>query len=207
MSTAEPASPTPPDAAAAALDGYVRRTLVKLALGVGALFAGLALLGALFGPELVAITTAISNAIGFPGMALSVLLIDTLTLPVPPDAVLVVVAHGPLRDSWLPLVVGLGLVSALAGNIGYLAGGSLAQTRWSSRVLGAQRAQIESMFARYGAATVVLGALTPIPFSITCWAAGALRLRWSTFALITLLRVPRFVAYYWLIAASASVAI
>jgi membrane protein YqaA with SNARE-associated domain len=207
MSTAEPASPTSPDAAAAALDGYVRRTLVKLAIGVGALFAGLALLGALFGPELVAITTAISNAIGFPGMALSVLLIDTLTLPVPPDAVLVVIAHGPLRDSWLPLVVGLGLVSALAGNVGYLAGGSLAQTRWSSRVLGAQRAQIESMFARYGAATVVLGALTPIPFSITCWAAGALRLRWSTFALITLLRVPRFVAYYWLIAASASVAI
>lgn len=207
MSTAEPASPTPPDAAAAAIDGYLRRTLVQLAVGVGGLFLGLALIGVLFGEELVAITTAISNAIGFPGMALSVLLIDTLTLPVPPDAVLVVIAHGPLQDAWLPLVVGLGLVSALAGNVGYLIGGAVGQTRFSGRMLGPHRARIESLFARYGAATVVIGALTPIPFSITCWTAGALRMRWALFALITMLRVPRFLAYYWLIAASASVVI
>jgi membrane protein YqaA with SNARE-associated domain len=56
---------------------------------------------------------------------------------------------------------------------------------------------------RYGYWAVALGALTPIPFSITCWSAGMLRLGFGRFLLVALLRVPRFVGYYVVIAYSS----
>lgn len=194
----------PRDAAGYDTEGYVRRTLLQLVLGIAALFGLMAALGYFYERELVALTTSISDTIGVPGMALAVFLIDTLTLPVPPDTMLVVVAHGPLQHAWLPVVTALGLASALAGNIGYLGAGALGRTRFADRVFAGQRARVEALFQRYGALAVALGALTPIPFSLTCWAAGVLRMRWTTLALITLLRVPRFLAYYWVIAASAA---
>ena len=193
-----------PDAAADA-ERYVRRTLWQLFAGLALLFVAMAAAGFFFEAELAALTTWVSDALGVPGMALVVFLIDGLTLPIPPDTMLVVVAHGPLQDAWLPIVGALGVASSLAGNAGYFAAGALGQTGFFQRTLGPHRARMESLFERYGALTVALGALTPIPFSVTCWAAGALRMRWSTFALVTLLRLPRFYAYYWVIAASAAV--
>jgi membrane protein YqaA with SNARE-associated domain len=203
MQTGEPAGLGSRDGRVGA-EAYVRRTLWQLLGGIGVLFVGMAAATLFFEPELVALTTTISNVIGVPGMAITILLIDTLTVPVPPDAVLVVIAHGPLHDVWLPLVVGLGLVSAVGGNLGYLASGALGQTPFVQRVIGPHRSRMEGLFERYGALAVALGALTPIPFSITCWAAGVLRMRWPTLALVSLLRVPRFLVYYWVIAASAA---
>lgn len=208
MPSGDPATPSTPEAlaseAAAQAEAYVRRTLWQLLLGIALLFLGMASAGFFFEAELVTLTTSISEAIGVPGMAFGVFLIDTLTLPVPPDTMLVVVAHGPLRDAWLPIVGLLGLASAIAGNAGYFAAGALGQTPLLRRTIGPHRERMESLFERYGALTVALGALTPIPFSVTCWAAGMLRMRYRTFALVTLLRVPRFFAYYWIIAASAA---
>lgn len=192
-----------PESAANA-ESYVRRTLWQLVVGIALLFVGMGSAGFFFEAELAALTESISNVLGVPGMALGVFLIDLLTLPLPPDAMLVVVAHGPLRDAWLPIVGALGLASSLAGNAGYFAAGALAQTGFLQRTLGPHRARMEALFERYGALAVALGALTPVPFSVTCWAAGVLRMRWATFALVTLLRVPRFYAYYWIIAASAA---
>lgn len=186
-------------------EAYVRKTMWQLVGGVALLFVAMAAIGFFFEAELAALTASISDALGVPGMALVVLLVDALTLPIPPDTMLVVVAHGPLRDAWLPIVGALGLASSLAGNAGYFAAGALGQTGFFQRTLGPHRARMESLFQRYGALAVALGALTPIPFSVTCWAAGVLRMRWTTFALVTLLRLPRFYAYYWVIAASAAV--
>lgn len=193
-----------PESAANA-EAYVRRTLWQLLVGIVLLFVGMASAGFFFEAELAALTESISNALGVPGMTLGVFLIDMLTLPLPPDTMLVVVAHGPLREAWLPIVGALGLASSLAGNAGYFAAGALRQTDFFQRTLGPHRTHMEALFERYGALAVALGALTPIPFSVTCWAAGVLRMPWRTFALVTLLRVPRFYAYYWIIAASAAV--
>jgi membrane protein YqaA with SNARE-associated domain len=52
---------------------------------------------------------------------------------------------------------------------------------------------------RYGAGALALGALSPLPFSICCWAGGALRIRPSIFLAVALLRIPRVAFYLWLI--------
>ena len=52
---------------------------------------------------------------------------------------------------------------------------------------------------RYGAAALALGALSPLPFSICCWASGALKLRPDIFFVVALLRIPRVAFYLWLI--------
>jgi membrane protein YqaA with SNARE-associated domain len=56
------------------------------------------------------------------------------------------------------------------------------------------------MVQRYGRLTVALGALTPLPFSITCWCAGGLGMPLARFLPVSLLRVPRYVVYYLAIA-------
>ncbi len=182
---------------------YVRRSLVQLVLGVAAVALVLGVTSALYGEELATIATWASDVLGVAGLALFVFLVDGFTLPIPPDAVLVVVANGPLEPDWIWVVTGFGLVSALAGNVGYGIARAFAGTAFVTRALGPHRDRMEAVFARYGALAVALGALTPIPFSVTCWVAGVLRLRWSVLAWTSLLRVPRFLAYYWLIAASS----
>lgn len=51
---------------------------------------------------------------------------------------------------------------------------------------------------RYGLLALALAALTPLPYSLVCWACGATKVRTVPFILVSLLRVPR-VAIYLLI--------
>jgi hypothetical protein len=46
---------------------------------------------------------------------------------------------------------------------------------------------------------VVIGALTPVPFSYTTWMAGSLKLRWLPVFLACLCRVPKIAFYFWLL--------
>jgi membrane protein YqaA with SNARE-associated domain len=58
---------------------------------------------------------------------------------------------------------------------------------------------------KYGFSAVALGSVTPFQFSVTCWTAGVMGLRWLTVLLAAILFcIPRFVLNYWLIASSRS---
>jgi uncharacterized membrane protein YdjX (TVP38/TMEM64 family) len=46
---------------------------------------------------------------------------------------------------------------------------------------------------------VALGAVSPLPYSISAWAAGALGMELRPFVLVSLLRIPRVGFYLWLI--------
>lgn len=52
---------------------------------------------------------------------------------------------------------------------------------------------------RYGMKAVAVAALTPLPYSIFCWAAGAGRLSFKLFLLVSTLRFVRVVGYLYLI--------
>jgi hypothetical protein len=50
----------------------------------------------------------------------------------------------------------------------------------------------------------VLGAATPLPYSVSSWTAGALGVRRSTvLSASVLFRIPRFILYYLLIASTS----
>ena len=52
---------------------------------------------------------------------------------------------------------------------------------------------------RYGVVALGVAALTPLPYSIICWACGATGMRLSIFLTVSLLRIPRVFAYLWFI--------
>ena len=58
------------------------------------------------------------------------------------------------------------------------------------------RVKGEHLFDRWGVWTVAIGALSPLPYSITCWFAGIYNMPYRRFFLATLFRIPRIIAYY-----------
>jgi membrane protein YqaA with SNARE-associated domain len=181
---------------------YVLRSVVKAGIVLVLLFAVVGGVGMLFREELVAATERINELIGFAGLAVILFLSDAFITPVPPDALLVVIANSELAQRWPLLILALGLVSIAAGSAAWFFGVKLGDTRLPRLMFGRFRAQNRALVARYGRWAVGLGAITPIPFSLTCWTAGMFRMRYDQFFWMSLLRIPRFYLYYVAIAYS-----
>jgi membrane protein YqaA with SNARE-associated domain len=125
---------------------------------------------------------------------------DTFVGPFPPDSVLILIAASPYHKHWLWLLPAIGAVSTLAGCVGYCGGRFLSHKPWAQRWFGALHSKSEERVKRYGAWAVAIGAMTPVPFSITCWTAGLIRMEFRDFLPPALLRIPRYVLYYAAIA-------
>lgn len=196
-------SPTTPQLPhAGELDAYVRRTVIQGSLLLVALLVAIAYVGLRYDQQLLAVTAFVERNLGLWGLATLVFLADSFTLPVPPDLVLMVIANSSAAEGWRWLVPLLGFVSAIAGMFGFVLGAKLRTTRIAQHMVGRFQQRNAGLLLRYGWVAVALGALTPIPFSITCWIAGMLQLRWTAVAAACLLRVPRFAVYYLLISHS-----
>jgi membrane protein YqaA with SNARE-associated domain len=158
----------------------------------------------LYEQELLATTSWVAARLGPLGLAACVFIADAITSPFPPDLVLIVVAKSALAASSVWFVPVLGAVSAVAGNVGFLLGRKLGETRLGESFIGRFRTRHLPAVGRYGWIAIVIGALTPVPFSVTCWLAGMLRMRWATVAAVCLLRIPRFILYYWILSHSTT---
>lgn len=178
---------------------YIRSVLVKGAVALLLLVACLAFIGKLYAAELLIAAGWINDQVGFLGLALILLITDAVITPIPPDLLLVVIANTGLAHRWWLYVPTLGAISSGAGIIAWYLSTKLGHTRLPKLILGRFREKNSALVARYGALAVVLGALTPIPYSLTCWTAGMLLAPLRTLVFATLLRIPRFVGYYLLI--------
>jgi membrane protein YqaA with SNARE-associated domain len=91
------------------------------------------------------------------------------------------------------------LGSLVGGAVGYWVGRSLGTTRWLRRVLERRGGRAQALLDRYGLTAVAVAAITPLPYSIFCWAAGAGRVPFSRFLLVSQLRILRVAGYLYLI--------
>jgi len=180
--------------------GLVRENIAK---GLVALVLFLLLLGVLgffLEQELIDATNWLVAQIGFVGLCLVLFVTDSIVTPFPPDVLLLVIAKSHLAEHWLTYVATLGLVSVAAGCLGWAIGRGLGHTAWAERRLSQFKGEHGGFVRKYGFWAIVLGAVTPLPYSVTCWGAGVMGLRFTTVLWASLLfRVPRFVLYYWLI--------
>ncbi|MFN3984844.1 MAG: YqaA family protein [Rhodocyclaceae bacterium] len=178
----------------------IRDSLLKAVLGLLVFLAVMAALGLMFEEEMLAFTDWVVRRIGFLGMCLILLVTDTLVTPFPPDVLLLVIAKTQLVEHWPRYVTILALVSVCAGLLGWSIGRWLGHFAFAQRMFGDFREEHRNFIRRYGFWAVAIGSITPLPFSVTCWGAGALGLRGRTVAAAALLfRIPRFFLYYWLI--------
>lgn len=193
-----PEGDTPPDPER--VRKYVRNALIQTVVMLVVLVAGMALLGRYFAAELLFATSWVNEKVGFVGLAVILLATDAVITPIPPDLLLVVIANTDLAHRWWLYVPALGVISSGAGILAWHLSARVGNTRLARLIFGRFREQNAAVVARYGAVAVALGALTPIPYSVTCWTAGVLHVPFRRVAWVTLLRIPRFVGYYLLIA-------
>jgi len=177
----------------------LRKALISIILFVFAIGAA----GHWFGDEMSIATNWVVDHIGFAGLCLIAFVADTLVTPMSPDILLVVLANSYLAENGFIYALILGSLSVVAGMMGYSIGRRLGHFAFVRRVFGKVDDEQRAFIEKYGFWAIVVGSITPLPYSFTCWTAGVLELRWTkVLAASVLFRLPRVVASYWLITAS-----
>jgi membrane protein YqaA with SNARE-associated domain len=134
--------------------------------------------------------------LGLAGMFVGVFLADTFTFPIPPDIyIFIAVASGV---DVVPALTTVAIASVIAGNVAYHIGPYISEIPLLRKRIEKFRPRGEKLFAKYGVWAVAIAAMTPVPFSVVCWMAGTYRMKYSSFAMATLMRIPRVIGYYWL---------
>jgi len=182
------------------LDPYIRRNIALAAVMLVVLVVGLGVLSLRHEDALQAFTGEVFAFLGLPGLFAILFISDAVFSPVPPDAVLIVLSRTHYHEHWVLLILVIGFQSVLAGVTGYFLGRWFGDTRFGHLMLGRVRMQHARLIDRHGVLAVAVAALTPLPFSLTCWAAGMLHLPFRRFLWPCWLRLPRFFLYYAAIA-------
>lgn len=181
----------------------IKDNLLKTLAGIIIIVVMMGALSFWFEKEMSIMTNWVVDRIGFTGLCLILLITDTLVTPFLPDILLVVIAKSELAKFWLHYVSILGIVSVVAGMLGWSIGRWLSRFHFTQRLYGQIGKEKRGFVEQYGFWAIVLGAITPLPYSVTCWTAGAMGLRWTkVLAASVLFRIPRIIIYYVLIAST-----
>ena len=170
---------------------------LRWCLALGLLLVIAFLLGRWLRPELETTGRAFVERFGLAGMALGTFLADGLHFPVPPQFyMLLAIANGGPQ---LPPLAAISAASLCAGAFGYTMASKVGHLPWVARVFARSGRAASDIYAKHGYRVILLASLTPIAFSMLCYTAGLCRLPKRAFALIALLRLPKLVAYYYLV--------
>ena len=152
-----------------------------------------------FRPEIEGLSRFLLEKLGLPGLFFGPFVADAFSVPAPPQLYLLaaITAHKPAA-----LTIGLVAAgSVLGGNVGRWLGCRLGDRPLFRRLLGRTRGKVDAVFARYGYWAVAVGSLMPLPYSIICYLAGVYRMPTGLFAVMSLLRVPRLIFFYYVLRA------
>lgn len=174
---------------AASLQTILKQTLVALL----ALGGALALISMYLREPVEELSKWFIDQTGAWGVGLGFFLPDSLTVPIPPDAFLLA-GHVAGLPFW-QVAVSASVGSILGGTIGFLTIRKISNYPKVRARLKAKMRSGEALVAKYGVSALALAALTPLPYSLICWVCGAMGMRFSTFFLVSLLRIPRVCAY------------
>jgi len=131
------------------------------------------------------------------GMLLGTIVADGLHCPIPPQAyMLAAIAAG--YSPWRTLAF-ICVGSVLGAGISIAVGRWAARAAMVRRFLQKSQGRVDQLFCNHGHWAVLIGSVTPTPFSLLCNLAGLYRLPLRMLALLVLLRIPRLCLYYALI--------
>ncbi len=181
QSVPEPESDDVPD-----VSWLLGRLLVALVvMGVCAWFLGTVLQG-----PIEALSASFVDAFGVLGVFVGVLILDAIpgTFHEP---LLILAYDGGIQYGTIVLVAGTG--SFLAGIVGWTCGRLLGKWPFLDHVLTKYR--ISAFMRRYGGRAVAIAALTPFPYAITTWGAGAADVPLSSLLVGALFRYIKVALY------------
>jgi membrane protein YqaA with SNARE-associated domain len=163
--------------------------------GLAGLFAVALAASYFFSDELKSLGGELMGAYGLMGLAIGVIIIDTCTPGFPFETLVYLgIAAG---EDWVVLATVAGCASTLAGPIDYGVG------RLLDRLIGlSQRCAgnpVLSHLKAHGAVWVAVASITPLPYSMMNWLAGALRIPFWHCVLACTLRLPRTYVFSYLL--------
>lgn len=194
----EPAGGAPATRSPAAERRNTLMVVLRVLLGMGVLFALMLLIANTFRSELESIGRTFVTHLGLPGMTFGTLIADGFHFPVAPQFYMLLgIASGtPHLETFTAVAIG----SLIGGGSGYVVGRQLRRferlARWVERSSTKFRQHLEGRNAYRGA---VIATITPLPFSVLCYAAGLYHFSPRAFALILVLRIPKLMVFYYLV--------
>ncbi len=94
----------------------------------------------------------------------------------------------------------LTVISYGAGVLGYYIGNKFSKTEfYQNHIREKYLKQYEKNLKKFGGYLVLVGAVTPVPFSATCMLAGSVNMNLRNFLMICISRVLRFAVYGWMV--------
>ena len=175
----------------------VSDVLWKTLLTFVVLLIGFFALAYFFRPTLLAVGHWFVDNFGRLGVALAYAVPDAFTVPIPADLVAGVAIMGEM--SFGSVVVWASIGSLAGGSLGWVIGKFFVWRIDALRVRMETDTKVVPFLKRRGGSVLAFAALTPLPYSLACWASGATGMRFGTFFAISLLRIPRVGLYLWLV--------
>ena len=118
---------------------------------------------------------------------------------IPPEIFMLIWQSQGLMSAYIINLTILTLISYGAGVLGYYIGKTFSKTRLYRKFHVGYLHQYDRQLRKYGGYLVLVGAITPVPFSATCMLAGSVNLSFRNFLLICISRVARFAVYGWMV--------
>jgi membrane protein YqaA with SNARE-associated domain len=119
---------------------------------------------------------------------------------IPPEFFMLVwILHGVTIPVYVVNLTILTLISYIAGIIGYFIGKNFSKTAFYKKISDRYLQQYQGKLKKYGGFLVIVGAVTPVPYSATCMLAGSINLDFKYFLLICITRIVRFSIYGWMV--------
>ncbi len=116
---------------------------------------------------------------------------------IPPEIFMLIWQSKGVLSEYVISLTYLTLISYAAGVIGFYIGRFFSKTPYYHRIHERYLKQYDSKLRTYGLYLVLVGAVTPVPFSATCMLAGSVNIPLNKFLLICISRIIRFVGYGW----------
>jgi membrane protein YqaA with SNARE-associated domain len=116
---------------------------------------------------------------------------------IPPEFFMLIWQSKGVLSEYVLNLTYLTLISYGAGVLGYYIGRYFSKTRIYQRMHQRYLMQYDEKLRTYGIYLVLVGAITPVPFSATCMLAGSVRTPFDRFLLVCISRIIRFAGYGW----------
>jgi membrane protein YqaA with SNARE-associated domain len=175
------------------------KLVAQVSGGLIVLFVIVGLLGRTVRHDLEQLGLRFVDWLGYPGMGLGTFLADGLHFPIPPQFYMLAVITGGGSVSAALAWIAAG--SIVGGHAAYGLAAKAGNIRFIRRRVARVQGTMARLVERWGAGAMVFGSLLPVPYSLLCYLSGLNRLPYRLFALLCLLRIPKLVAYFYLIKA------
>ncbi|NUP10982.1 MAG: hypothetical protein HOW73_33465 [Polyangiaceae bacterium] len=171
--------------------------LAKMVAGLALLFVIIGTAGHYYRDDLQRLGTAFVDSMGYLGMGVGTFIADGLHFPIPPQFYMLASVTG--GASPLLTLAAISVGSIAGGHVAYYIAMKASRLKFILRRAAKVKTTMAAVVERWGTWAMVLGSLLPVPYSFLCYLSGLNRLPYPLFAILCVLRIPKIVAYFYLI--------